>query len=318
MPLQQAPKVKLSDGYEIPILGLGTWKSAAGDVYKAVCHAIDVGYRHFDCALAYQNENEVGRAIREKIAAGVVKREDLFVTSKCWNTFHPRELVAESFKQTMDALDIGYLDLWLMHWPMAYEHGGPIFPRGDDGVMRTTDVDFMETWKGMEDVMATGKIRSLGVSNFNSEQLERVLKEGKVKPVMNQVECHPYLTQSKLKAFCDSKDIRMTAYCPLGSPDRPWATADEPPLLKHPRLEEIAAKYGKTSAAVLLRFQIDRGIVVIPKSVTPARIEANLNIFDFALTPEDIKEIAAFDRGYRFCGLDNLKHHKYYPFNLEF
>lgn len=319
MPLQQSPKVKLSDGKEIPILGLGTWKSAPGDVYKAVSHAIDVGYRHFDCALAYQNEDEVGKAIREKIAAGVIKREDIFVTSKCWNTFHSKDLVIQSFNKTIGDLDIGYIDLWLMHWPMGYEEGGHVFPKNDDGSMRTSDVDFIETWKAMEEVSkSTGKIKSLGVSNFNSEQIERVLKEGTIKPVMNQVECHPYLIQNKLKAFCAERGILLTAYCPLGSPDRPWATADEPPLLEHPKIKEIGAKYGKTSAAVLLRFQIDRGIVVIPKSVTPARIEANLNVFDFKLTDEDIKTLEEFDRGYRFCGLDWNKGHKYHPFNIEF
>ncbi|XP_003743339.1 aldo-keto reductase family 1 member B1 [Galendromus occidentalis] len=319
MPLQQAPKIKLSDGHEMPILGLGTWKSAPGDVYKAVSHAIDVGYRHFDCALAYQNEHEVGKAIREKVHAGVIRREDIFVTSKCWNTFHSKERVIESFNKTMGDLDIGYLDLWLMHWPMGYEEGGPIFPLNEDKTTRISDVDFVETWKAMEEVSkSTGKIRSLGLSNFNSEQVERILKEATIKPVMNQVECHPYLIQKKLKAFCEERGIKITAYCPLGSPDRAWATADEPPLLEHPKIKEIGAKYGKTSAAVLLCFQIDRGVVVIPKSVTPARIEANLNVFDFKLTDEDIKTLEEFDRGYRFCSLANIKHHKYYPFSIEF
>lgn len=318
MQLQQAPKVKLSDGHEIPILGLGTWKSAPGDVYKAVCHAIDVGYRHFDCALAYQNEHEVGKAIRDKIAAGRVKREDLYVTSKCWNTFHPRELVKESFKKTMTDLDIGYLDLYLIHWPMSYQHGGETFPKDKDGNIITSDVDFVETWKGMEDLFAEGKIRSLGLSNFNSEQVARILEICKVKPVMNQVEGHPYLIQNKLREFCEARGIKLTAYCPLGSPDRPWASADEPPLLHHPRLKEIGSKYGKTAAAVLLRFQIDRGVIVIPKSVTPERIEANLNVFDFKLSPEDIKEIETFDRGYRFCKLESFKNHIYYPFNIPF
>lgn len=315
----QSPKVPLSDGTEIPILGLGTWKSAPGDVYKAVCHAIDVGYRHIDCALAYQNEHEVGKAIREKIAAGVIKREDLYVTSKCWNTFHSKEIVVESFNKTMGDLDIGYLDLWLMHWPMGYKEGGEIFPKDADGNMIWSDVDYLDTWKGMEEVFkSTGKIRSLGLSNFNSEQIDRLLKEATIKPVMNQVEGHPYLIQSKLREFCKSRGIRLTAYCPLGSPDRPWASSDEPPLLEHPKIKEIGAKYGKSSAAILLRFQIDRDVVVIPKSVTPARIEANLDIFDFKLSEEDIKTLESFDRGYRFCGLDQNKKHVNYPFNIEF
>lgn len=313
-----APKIKLSDGNEIPILGLGTWKSAPGDVYKAVCHAIDVGYRHIDCALAYQNEDEVGKAIKDKIKEGVIKREDLFVTSKCWNTYHPRHLVVESFNKTMSDLDIGYLDLYLMHWPISYKEGGDVFPKDDAGNMITTNVDFMDTWLGMEELHKAGKVKSIGVSNFNSEQISRVLKEGTIKPVMNQVECHPYLAQTKLINFCKGKGIVLTAYCPLGSPDRPWATKDEPPLLEHPTLKDIGAKYGKTSAHVLLRFHIERGVVVIPKSITPARINANLDVFDFKLTSEDLKKIEEFDRGYRFVGLAVYKDHPNYPFGIEF
>ncbi|OQR75290.1 aldo-keto reductase family 1 member B10 isoform 2 [Tropilaelaps mercedesae] len=218
----------------------------------------------------------------------------------------------------MADLDIDYLDLWLMHWPMSYQHGGEIFPKDSAGNMITTEIDFVETWKGMEDVFAEGKIRSLGLSNFNSEQVKRILDICKVRPVMNQVESHPYLIQTKLRDFCEENGIKLTAYCPLGSPDRPWANCDEPPLLQHPMIKEIGSKYGKGPAAVLLRFQIERGIVAIPKSVTPERIEANLDIFDFKLSPEDIKRLEGFDQGYRFCGVPHLKEHPYYPFNIPF
>jgi len=314
------PAIELGDGNRMPIIGLGTWKSSPGDVYKAACHAIDSGYRHIDCALAYQNEHEVGKAVRDKIAEGVIKREDIFVTSKCWNTFHPRHLVAESFNKTMKDLDIGYLDLYLMHWPISYQEGGEIFPRNEQGEMITSVVDIMETWKGMEELHKTGKIKSLGVSNFNSEQLTRILEEGTIKPVMNQVECHPYLNQSQLLAFCNERQIALTAYCPLGSPDRPspMKAKDEPTLLEHPEIKELATKYNKTPGHILIKFQVQRGIVVIPKSVTPSRIEANLNVFDFELSGEDLAKLNALDIGYRYCSLANLKDHPNYPFGIPF
>jgi len=314
------PKIKLGDGHQMPIIGLGTWKSSPGDVYTAVCHAIDAGYRHIDCALAYQNEHEVGKAIREKIAAGVIKREDIFVTSKCWNTFHPKHLVAESFNRTMADLDIGYLDLYLMHWPISYKDGGEIFPRDDKGNMITTVEDFVETWKGMEELHKAGKVKSLGVSNFNSEQLTRILNEGTIKPVMNQVECHPYLNQTQLLNFCKERQIALTAYCPLGSPDRPspMKAKNEPTLLDHPVIKEIAAKYNKTNGHVLIKFQVQRGIVVIPKSVNPSRMKANLDVFDFELSSEDLAKLNALDIGYRYCSLAGNKDHPHYPFNIPF
>jgi aldehyde reductase len=314
------PKIQLGDGNQMPIIGLGTWKSAPGDVYKAVSHAIDAGYRHIDCALAYQNEDEVGKAIREKIAAGVIKREDIFVTSKCWNTFHPRELVVESFNKTMKALDIGYLDLFLIHWPISYKEGGELFPRDGEGQMITTVVDYMDTWKGMEELHKAGKVKSIGLSNFNSEQITRILKEGSIRPVMNQVECHPYLNQNQLLKFCKEKQIALTAYCPLGSPDRPaqMKAKDEPTLLDHPVIKELAEKHKKTPGHILIKFQVQRGVVVIPKSVTPARIEANLNVFDFELSDEDLSKLNALDSGYRFCSLAGNKDHPHYPFNLPY
>lgn len=314
----EIPKVKLNDGNEIPIFGLGTWKSQPNAVKNAVVDAVKAGYRHIDCAFVYGNENEVGEALTELFKEGVVKREDLFITSKLWNAFHSTNLVEGAIKETLRLLKIDYLDLYLIHWPFGYAEGEGNFPTDADNKVKLSEVDYLDTWKGMEGVKAAGLTKSIGVSNFNSQQIQRILDSCKVPPAMNQFECHPYLNQKKLIEFCRSKNICVTAYSPLGSPDRPWAKPDDPSLMDDPKVKTIADKYGKTSAQVLIRFQIDRGVIVIPKSVTKDRIVSNMDVFDFKLTTEEVQQLETFDRGFRFCALEWVKHHKYYPFSVEF
>jgi len=312
------PKVKLNDGNEIPIFGLGTWKSQPDAVKNAVIDAVKAGYRHIDCAFVYGNEGEVGEALTQLFKEGIVKREDLFITSKLWNVFHSTNLVEPALRKTLELLKTTYLDLYLIHWPFGYAEGRGNFPVDEDQKVQTSDVDYLDTWKGMEHVKKLGLTKSIGISNFNHEQTERILASCTVPPAVNQVECHPYLAQKKLIEFCKTKKIVVTAYSPLGSPDRPWAKPGDPSLMEDPKVKKIADKYGKTPAQVLIRFQIDRGVVVIPKSVTKARIVDNMKVFDFKLTPEEIKEIEGFDRGYRFCALEWIKDHKYYPFHAEY
>ncbi|GFS35541.1 aldo-keto reductase family 1 member A1 [Trichonephila inaurata madagascariensis] len=237
--MAQVTNVKLSNGKEMPLIGLGTWKSKPGQVLEAVKVAIDIGYRHIDCALAYQNETEVGQAIKAKIDDKTIKREDIFVTSKLWNTFHRRE-----------------------------KEGAELFPKNEKGEMLTENIDFKETWKGMEEVYEKGLVKSIGLSNFNSEQINTILSICKVKPVVLQVECHPYLNQNKLIELCAKHDIAVTAYSPLGSPDRPWVKPDEPSVMADPRIKQLAEKYNKSPAQILLRFNVQRKVIVIPKSVT--------------------------------------------------
>lgn len=315
----KVPKVKFSNGFECPILGIGTWKSKPGEVTQAVKDAIDIGYRHIDCAFAYGNEKEVGEAIAQKIADGTVKREDLFITSKLWNTFHRPDLVRGALQQTLTNLNLQYLDLYLIHWPQAYKEDGPLFPADDSGKIIFSDVDYVDTWKAMEPLVGEGLVKSLGISNFNSKQVKRLLEHVTVKPVVNQVECHPYLSQVRLQEFCESRGILLTAYSPLGSPDRPWAQPGEPQLLEDPKLKAIADKLGKTVAQVLIRYQIDRGNIVIPKSVTKSRIASNFDVFDFKLSAEDLKLINSFDCNGRFVPMTASLGHKYHPFeNDEF
>ncbi|KAK4882822.1 hypothetical protein RN001_006141 [Aquatica leii] len=309
--------IKLNNGLEMPIFGLGTWKSKPGEVTKAVEDAIDMGYRSFDCAYVYQNEKEVGLAITNKLAEGKVKREDLFITSKLWNTYHQPELVEGALKLSLTNLGLDYLDLYLIHWPVGFKEGSELFPTDDNGKVQFSDADYVETWKAMEKLVQSGLVKSIGLSNFNKRQIERILEIATIHPAMNQVECHPYLNQKRLFEFCKSKNIALTAYSPLGSPDRPWAQPGEPNLLEDLKLKELATKYGKTTAQLLLRYQVQRGIVTIPKSVTKSRIQENLNIFDFELSSADMDYIDTFDCNGRFCPMTNAAGHIHHPFEHD-
>lgn len=315
----KVPLIQFNNGFYCPILGIGTWKSKPGEVTQAVKDAIDIGYRHIDCAYVYGNEKEVGEAIKTKIQEGVVKREDLFITSKLWNTFHRPDLVRGALEASLKNLNVDYLDLYLIHWPQAYLEDGPLFPTDENGKIQFSDVDYVDTWKALEPLVCHGLVRSLGVSNFNSKQLQRLLDNASLKPVTNQVECHPYLNQKRLKKFCEDRDIMITAYSPLGSPDRPWAKPGDPQLMEDPKLKEIAERLGKTVAQVLIRYQIDRGNIVIPKSVTKSRIASNFNVFDLKLSPQDVALIDSFDCNGRLVPMTASLGHKYHPFeNDEF
>ncbi|XP_019868165.1 aldo-keto reductase family 1 member B1 isoform X2 [Aethina tumida] len=311
------PRVKFNNGLDIPIFGLGTWKSKPGEVEQAVKYAIDIGYRHIDCAHVYANEKEVGNAIAAKIKEGVVKREELFITSKLWNTYHSQNLVEKAIKQTLSDLQLSYLDLYLVHWPLGYQEGGDNFPKDDKDQIIFSDVDYVETWKGMEGVCEKGLTKSIGLSNFNKRQIERVLSIATIKPVTNQVECHPYLNQRKLIDYCKTKGITITAYSPLGSPDRPWAKPDDPHLLEDPKLKQLADKYKKSPAQILLRYQVERGIITIPKSVTKSRIQQNFEIFDFSLSKDDMAYLDSFDCNGRLCPMTAGLGHPHHPFEHD-
>lgn len=295
------------------------FKSKPNEVYQAVKDAIDIGYRHFDCAHVYQNEKEVGSALSEKINSGEVKREELFITSKLWNTYHKKELVIPALKQTLENLKLDYIDLYLIHWPFGLKEGGELFPKDDNGKFLYSDSSYIETWKGMEECVKLGLAKSIGLSNFNSKQIKEILNIAEIKPVNNQVECHPYLNQAKLIEFCQKNDIAVTAYSPLGSPDRPMAKSDDPVLLEDSKLKEVAKKYNKTPAQILIKYQIQRNVIVIPKSVTKSRIASNFEVFDFDISPEDMDVLNSLNKpNGRMVSVPQYGDHPDYPFVEEF
>jgi len=302
LPHQQS-SLRLRTGNMMPQVGLGTWQSKPGEVENAVEVAIDCGYRNIDCAHVYGNEEEVGAGLAKKFAEKAVTREDMFITSKLWNTQHEPSCVEPACRLTLKNLGLEYLDLYLIHWPIEFKNTGTgeNFPKDNEGNMLYGYTRLEDTWAAMEKLVEKRLVRQIGLSNFNIPQIERMLKAATVPPSVLQIECHPYLNQKKLIRFCKANHIVVTAYCPLGSPARPWASADDPYILKDPKLAEIAKEYGKTTAHICIRFQVDRGIVVIPKSVTPERISANLDVFDFKLKDEHMRYLESFEKGWRAC-----------------
>ncbi|XP_055626139.1 aldo-keto reductase family 1 member B1-like [Toxorhynchites rutilus septentrionalis] len=316
-----APTVTLNNGHKMPVLGLGTWLSREGEGIEAIKAAIDAGYRHIDTAYLYRNEKEVGQAIREKIAEGVIKREDIFVTTKLWNNFFEPCKVAEAFKRSFENLDIGYIDLYLMHSPMSFKFDGWELGHVDATTKpEYADVDIVDTWRAMEELLNTGKVRSIGVSNFNSEQIARILQQCEMKPVTNQVECNPGINQRKLIEFCRKLDIVVTAYSPLGRPN--YYEMDPvkvpKPALDDPRVKAIAEKYNKTPGQVILRYLVEIGTVPVPKSSNPVRLRQNIDIFDFQLTKEEIETMDGLNTGKRTVPFHVWISHKNYPFHIEF
>lgn len=283
------PKLALSDNNQIPIIGLGTSLTSGQETIKAVKDAIDVGYRHIDCAYCYGNEKYVGFAINDKITEGVVKREDLFITSKLWNSYHRSELVEYALHKSLTNLGLDYVDLYLMHWPMAETEEDPLIKFGD--TFNSDSYDYIDTWKAMEKLKRKGLTKSIGISNFNKQQILRILEVAEILPTINQVERHPYLSQSKLVKFCHSKGIQIVGYCPLATPARYDGVIDYPKLLEEPTLKELSFKYSKSPAQIALKWQIQNGIVVIPKSIHKERILENIDLFNFEITMEDMEII---------------------------
>lgn len=304
--------IKLNNGCPIPLVGLGTFKAAPGEVEQAIKDAIDAGYRHFDCAWFYGNEAEVGVGLRAKIEDGTVKRNDLFITTKLWNNFHAKHLVKAKLEESLKLFQFDYIDLFLIHWPFGFKEDAELWPKEDKSAYN--EIDYLETWQGMEECVTSGLAKNIGVSNFNSEQLDRLLKNRLIKPVVNQVEVNVNLNQKKLIQFCKERDILVIGYCPLGR----GAKLGERGTMNDPKIAEIGKKYNKSAAQVILNYLLTFGIAVIPKSATKSRIIANIDVFDFKLVEEDVDYLDSCNTGERVCGLEAFTEHKYYPFGIEF
>jgi alcohol dehydrogenase (NADP+) len=289
-----------SNNDQLPIIGLGTWKSAPGEVYTAVREAIRIGYRHIDCASFYGNEVEVGNAIRDAIKDGQVTRKELWITSKLWSNDHGRDRVAVALGKSLKDLGLNYLDLYLIHWPIPLKPTASL-PGSAADFASLADVPIHATWQGMEAAVSNGLTRHIGVSNFSAKKLRELLPRCEIKVEVNQVELHPLLQQHELVAYCKSQGIHMTAWAPLGSSDRPdfLKAPDAPVLLDNPVIQSIATARGCTVAQVLLAWHVQRGISVIPKSVSPARLRENLAAAEIQLTASDLQRIAALDQNCR-------------------
>lgn len=269
--------ITLNDGHEIPILGLGTFRAKGEDSYNAVKHALSCGYRHIDTAVVYGNEEEVGRGV----ADSEVPREEIFVTTKVWNTAHTTEAATTMIDESLSRLGTDYVDLLLVHWPGSYERN-------------------LAVWRAMEAAADAGKVRSVGISNFNIHHVDALLKDARIVPAVNQMECHVGLQNTRLQEYLQPRGIYLQAYAPFKS-------QHISEVLENEVLREVGAAHGKSATQVTLRWMIQREIIALPKSVTPSRIEENLDVFDFELTGEQMKAIRKLNRAQRlFPEPDNV------------
>ncbi|HEX6961762.1 MAG TPA: aldo/keto reductase [Lacipirellula sp.] len=301
----------LHSGDAMPAVGLGLWKIDPAQAAGVVVDAAELGYRHFDSASDYGNEPATGEGLRKILSTGVCRREELWVTSKLWNTNHRPEHVRPALERSLRDLQLEYLDLYLIHFPIALEYvpletrypAGWFFdPDAASPRMHPVKVPIQETWRAMEAVQQAGLVRNIGVSNFGTSLLRDLLSYAETPPAVLQVELHPYLTQEKLVRFCHEQGVAVTGFSPLGAGSYlqlGMAEANES-VLEEPVVQEIAERHGRTPAQVALRWGVERGTSIVPKSTRPERLRENLAIFDFELSAAEMDSISALNRNRRF------------------
>ncbi|KAL0841179.1 hypothetical protein ABMA28_014922 [Loxostege sticticalis] len=306
---------KLIDGHEIPSVALGTSLGHLPDgtrvlpvnhsLARAVQWALEAGYRHVDTAALYRVEDEVGLGVSDYLRDKSVHRENVYITTKLWNDAHERDEVIPALRQSLKQLQMDYVDLYLMHYPMAYKKDGNI-----------SLTDYLDTWKGLEDALDANLTRSIGVSNFNLTQMQRLWDNSRIKPAVLQIEVNPSITQEGLVGWCRTHGVIVMGYSPFGAmlgrkPDAP------PPRANHPVLQRLSDKYEKTVPQILLRYLLDRQIVAIPRSTNKERIKQNIDIFDFFLSPEEVAELSGFNSNYRLRTPAKWYPHPHFPFEKK-
>lgn len=305
------PTIPLAAGAGLPAVGLGLWKLAPADAPALVREAMRVGYRHLDSACDYGNEEAVGAGLRAALADGTCRRDEVWVTSKLWNTYHAPEHVRPACERSLRDLGLDYLDLYLIHFPIAqafvpfadrYPPGWFADPARPGAGMTPARVPLADTWRAMEGLVSAGLVRHIGVCNYGVSLLRDLLNSATVRPAVLQVELHPLLTQEKLLRFCREEHIAVTAFSPLGSPSYVplgMAGADES-VFDAPAVTAAAARLGRTPAQVMLRWGVQRGTAVVPKTSRPERLAENLSVFDFELSADEMAAVSTLERGRRF------------------
>ncbi len=303
--------LETGDGSRFPSIGLGTWKIPEAVLPDLVPEAVAMGYRHFDCACDYGNEPAVGEGLRRALASGLCSRDDLWITSKLWNTYHHPDHVRPACERTLSDLGLDVLDLYLIHFPVTlafvpfeerYPPGWFFDPASENPSMKPVRIPLADTWGAMEGLVGAGLVKRIGVCNYSTALLRDLLAYASIAPQVLQVEMHPYLPQPRLLRFCHEEGIAVTAFSPFGASSYvPLQMAlESESVLDDPAVLEIAAEQGRSPGQVLLRWAVQRGTVVIPKTQTPAHLRENIGIFDFALTPEEMSRLDALDRRRRF------------------
>jgi D-xylose reductase len=309
--MTSSTKVAVASGSQLPSVGLGLWKIDKQHTAEMVVTALGAGYRHLDAACDYGNEREAGAGLQQAIRTGLCRREEVWVTSKLWNTYHRPEHVRPAAERSLNDLGVDYLDLYLIHFPIAlqyvpleerYPPGWFFEPEAQQPKMLPAAVPIAETWGAMEELHRAGLVKHIGISNFGCSLIRDLLSCASVRPSVLQVESHPYLVQDKLLRYCLQEGIAFTAFSPLGAGSYvPLGMAEAgESVLQQATIKEIAQSHGKTPAQIVLRWGVQRGTAVIPKTSQPARLAENIALFDFELTPDEMSMISALDRNQRY------------------